>query len=373
MKYIKTFDSYRADNHINEELFGGVFNFLKNMWVRALDDIKKLGEKPTMEELDNWIEKNSFNTNSPNYLFKSLMGEFKKKPDSTDQSCLDLISNILDPETGILGKTGLSGFYDNLLKAFGKNLAPLETIKYYFTTARNKAIKDYKYAGGPDGGKIDQKKIIKTLEDTTHLPEFKKVLIPIKNDPKKMKDATIAWVEKTLIPRLLKYIQEIKPEEVTAYLKSKNIVSDDGSGSDYKMGDTVIYLTNKGKGENFEENEWTKITDDEKKNTEEGKMKELVNSQVIGIKKISKIDGDKVSFVDANFTKKVEDILMKVEGGEVRSEEAKKAAEELGKIKDDPEKMTKVANYATLLQNDAEKAKVDQIEQIIGGGNEEAK
>jgi hypothetical protein len=35
------------------------------------------------------------------------------------------------------------------MKVFGKNLGPLNTIKYYFSTARNKAIVDYKYAGGP--------------------------------------------------------------------------------------------------------------------------------------------------------------------------------------------------------------------------------
>jgi hypothetical protein len=29
------------------------------------------------------------------------------------------------------------------MKVFGKNLGPLNTIKYYFSTARNKAIVDY--------------------------------------------------------------------------------------------------------------------------------------------------------------------------------------------------------------------------------------
>jgi hypothetical protein len=347
------------------------------MWNKAVEDIKKLGEKPTMKDLDSWIEKNSFNTSSPSYLFKSVMNEFKKKDSNAENfssdTCLDLITNILDPDLGILGKQGLQPLYDNLLKAFGKNLAPLETIRYYFQTCRNKAITDYKYAGGPEGGKVDPKKVIKELDNTTHLPDFKKVLIPIKEDKKKMKEATISWVEKTLIPRLLKYIQEIKPEEVAAYLKTKNIVSDDGSGSDYKMGDTVIYVTNKGKGENFEENEWTKITDDEKKNIEDGKMKELINKQIIAKKKISKIDGDKVSFVDANFTKNVKDILMKVEGDETRSEEAKKAAEALGKIKDNPEDMNQITDFATMLNDDSKKTQVEEIKKIMGGGNEEAK
>jgi hypothetical protein len=62
-----------------------------------------------------------------------------------------------------------------------KNLGPLNTIKYYFSTARNKAIVDYRYAGGPIADaktlypNVDPK-IIKTLENKTHLPDLKLLL-----------------------------------------------------------------------------------------------------------------------------------------------------------------------------------------------------
>jgi hypothetical protein len=53
MKYIKTFESYKSkrDEPVNEELFGGILTS-KNMWNRRLMKLKKLGEKPTMEQLD---------------------------------------------------------------------------------------------------------------------------------------------------------------------------------------------------------------------------------------------------------------------------------------------------------------------------------
>jgi hypothetical protein len=80
------------------------------------------------------------------------------------------VGSIIDPNTGALGKQALSPLYDSLMKVFGKNLGPLNTIKYYFSTARNKAIVDYRYAGGPIADaktlypNVDPK-IIKTLEN----------------------------------------------------------------------------------------------------------------------------------------------------------------------------------------------------------------
>ena len=52
----------------------------------------------------------------------------------------------------------------------------------------------------------------------------------------------------------------------------------------------------------------------------------------------------------------------------VAGENAKKAADALGKIKADEEKMGKVATYAEFIQNDANKDKIGEIEKIIGGG-----
>jgi hypothetical protein len=129
---------------------------------------------------------------------------------------------------------------------------------------------------------------------------------------------------------------------------------------EFKEGEQVVYKRDK-----FNEEEWKKLTDDDKKKPEEGKMKELQDKEMIGIKKISKVDGDNISFEDSNFTKTKGDILMNV-GGD-KNEESKKAAESLGKIKDDADKMKVVASLADMLQDDAKKDQVEQIKKIIGG------
>lgn len=366
MKYVRTFESFRnkKEDPINEEFLGGLLNFFKKMWNDATAELKKLGEDPKPEQLDEWIENNIFNSSSKTYLFKSVMDEFKKKTEANNEDCLTLVDSILDPETGALGTQGLQPLYDSLMKTFGKNLAPIETIKFYFQTSRNRAIKDYKYAGGPDlkigeDAKIDPNAKKMDLKDTSHLPDLKKVLEAAGDDNKKKLQDTTGWVEKNLLPRLSKYIQEIKPEEVTKYLDSKGIKQKEGIG-ELKEGDDVVYKRDK-----FNEEEWNKVTEDDKKKTDEGPMKDLQNKGMIGIKKISAINGEEISFEGSEFKKTKDDILMKVMTDQ--NEESKKAAESLGKIKDDADKMKTVADLADMLQDDAKKDQVEQIKKIITG------
>lgn len=363
MKYVRSFESYRNSKKlepINEELFGGILNFFKNLWNKASEEIKKsLGENPSIDKLEDWIDKNPLNPTDDSYLFKGLLDEFRKKPEANDEDCLNLVSNILDPETGSLGKQGLQPLYDSLLKTFGKNLAPLNIIQFLFENIRNRAIKDYKYAGGPDAGKVDPKKINKDVKDTTHLPDFKKILIAA-TDPKKKKEAALNWVEKTLVPRLDKYLSEVKDEDLEKYLQSKNIeVPTDAA--DFKVGDTVVY-----KREKFNQEEWDKLTDDDKKKPEEGKMKELQADQ-IGIKKISKIEGDKVSFEGADFTKTISDLLMKSEV--VKAEGQEDLVKTLGEVKSkNPDAIKKLGDIADLYKDpEANKDKIAEIEKQLGG------
>jgi len=359
MKYLKTYESYRNTEPVNEELIGKLFDFLKNMWGRALEDIKKLGQNPTMEQLDKWLEENTFNRNSNNYLFKSIMDEFKKEATTNTERCLDLVGSILDPVTGQLGEQGLQPFYDGLLKVFGKNLAPIETIKYYFITCRNRAIKDYKYAGGPDAGKVDQDKINKDINDKTHLPDFKNLLKGANGDEKKMKDITIKWVEGTLIPRIIKYIQEIKKEDIDEYLKSKNIKTE--VATEYKVGDTVIY-----KRRDFNQTAWDAISDDEKKKTNEGKVKDLVDKEQIGILKITKIEGNNVTFkgTQGDINKTLDDILIKVDGAVEGQEDLVNTLKDI-KTKN-PEAIQKIGDVSKLYEDpQVNKTKIEEIEKII--------
>ena len=129
---------------------------------------------------------------------------------------------------------------------------------------------------------------------------------------------------------------------------------------EYKISDNVIY-----KREKFNEESWKKITDDDKKKPNEGPMKDLQDKEEIGIKKISKIEGDKVSFEDADFTKTMADILGKIEGQVEGEEDLQK---KLGEMKSKPEELKKVSSYVDFIGKEENKSKVEEIEKIISDG-----
>ena len=117
------------------------------------------------------------------------------------------------------------------------------------------------------------------------------------------------------------------------------------------------------------QDEWDKITDDEKKKPNEGKMKFLFDQEIVGMKKISKIEGDKISFEDADFTKTMADILMKTE--EVKAEGQEDLVKKLGDLKTKkPEDIKKVGSFVDFISDEANKDKVAEIEKIMGAGAE---
>ena len=190
MKYVKSFESHKNSKKqepVNEELLGGVINFFKNLWNKAVAELEKLGDKPKQEDITNWISKNTLNPADDSYMFKQQMDDFKKKPEANDQDCLTLVDGILNPETGALGKQGLQPMMDTLNKKYppkqGETMhwIPADT-QYVFQVVRNKAIVQYKFAGGPADGKVDPKKINVDLKDVIHLPEFKKLKKLVKGD-----------------------------------------------------------------------------------------------------------------------------------------------------------------------------------------------
>ncbi len=312
MNYVRKFESfrnYKGLQPINEELLAGVLNFFKNLWNKATEELKKLGENPTIDKVEDWVDKNPMNPTDDTYIFKGVIDEFNKLPEANEQNCLDLIKNILDPETGALGKQGMQPLYDNIIKAFGNDSPTIDIIRFIMETIRNRAIKDYKYAGGPDlkvvpkvEAKVDQKKIILDMKDTTHLPDFKKVILTAAQDNKKRKQLALDWVNKTLVPRLDKYLTEIKDDELNKYLEDLGKEAPEaGPEGGYKPGDSVIYKRDK-----FNEDEWKKVTDQDKLKPNEGIMKDLQDKEMIGIKKVKDINGDVVSFEDADFKKKTD-------------------------------------------------------------------
>ena len=131
-------------------------------------------------------------------------------------------------------------------------------------------------------------------------------------------------------------------------------LSGGSTGGDYKEGDSVIYLLKGKRKEDY----------DEKKKPEDQK-------DVVGVKKIEKIDGDKITFLDKDGKPTIIKTKLEIIGKSEdvpAGENAKKVADSLGKIKADEEKMGKVATFADFIQNDANKDKLAEIEKILTGG-----
>jgi len=453
MKHIRTYGQFRSSEPVNEELLGGLINFFKNMWGKAMEELKSLGSNPSVKAIKNWVKNNPFNASDNNYMFKSVIENFNKIPETgiNELACLNLVQDIIDPEKGVIGKQGLQPLYDSLKKEYKDNLAPVTIVEYLMMTIRNGAIKQYKYAGGPDGGKVDPKKIITDMKDVTHLPEFKKLLVG--KQPAAMKKIAADWCQKTLIPGLVKALDAIKEEDVNKYLEGKDIEVPEEA--DYKEGDTLIYLlkdkkkedwdkltdeekknvtetgvpkdnavdvvgvkkvekiegegkdakfTFKGsdgndivktaeeiigkaeggeeggeykagdsviyKRDKWEDNKgqeaWDKMSDDEKKNPNEGKLKELIDDQSVGIKTIKTVEKDFVRFTDVDWIKNNDEILGKVEG---KVEGQEDLVKKLGDMKSkNPENIKKVASFVDFLSDEKNKDKIDDIEKIIGAG-----
>jgi hypothetical protein len=384
MKHLRGYEKFKESrkisenlNPVNEEILGKLFGGLKELfgkvWDQAVAGMKKeLGKNPEPEKIKGYLDQNILDPNKPTFVFKSVVGKdspFFKAPTANDQSCLELIGKMLDPVSGGLGsgpEGGLQQLYDDLLKNFGKETPTLDIVKYYLETIRNRAIKDYKYAKGPDlkVGKpavINPKDINFTLADLTHLPDLKKILTTAK-DEKAKRQVTLDWVNKTFLVRLDKYLSEIKNEDVDKYIESVGKeVPEAGPEGGYKAGDTVIYKRGK-----FNDDEWKKITDEEKKKPEEGKMKDLQDKEMIGIKKVKEIKGEDVSFEDADFTKKTSDLLGKVEA---KAEGQDDLVTTLKDVKTkNPEAIKKLDNIAKIYQEpDKNKDKIAEIDKLIGG------
>ncbi len=120
----------------------------------------------------------------------------------------------------------------------------------------------------------------------------------------------------------------------------------------------VIYLLKGKKKEEYDKN---------KKPEEQG--------DVVGVKPINSVNDknapDSVVFLDKDGKPTIKKSYAEIIGAAEAApagENAKKVADSLGKIKADEEKMGKVAKFAEFIQNDANKAKVEEIEKILGGG-----
>jgi hypothetical protein len=355
MKFIRTYESFKSskkEKSLNEEFLGGMFgNLFKK--IKGYIDKTKGGKEveDIYQKYRNTIEediKKQANINLQLDANKQAEAEKNVKPedaakisteDSTEEEKKESLSNysytekIFEAEEKIspdLLKTK-KGLIDQIIK---KNtdlaLQEMEDIlKKYGGKSANPALASI----------INSKK--SQLEIDVLVSQMRE--LENASDDKDSQDEAA---------RLKKEIDEkskISEQELEKGMEVKPV--------EYNDGDEVVYLK-----QDKTIDQWNSLSDEDKKNPSEGKA-----SEVVSVGKIQKKDGDNftIEYGDEGKTtdKTSSEIISKNQVD--KNEEAKKAAESLGKIKDDADKMKTVAELADMLQDDSKKDKVEEIKKII--------
>ena len=375
LKYIKEYNTFvKETNNVNEGIIGNLINLFKKMFDSISKDLESLGANPDIDKVKNYLTTNPFASNGKSFLFRQLLSDFQKKPTVNQQDCLDLIKNCIDPKVGVLGINNLNTMVNDLSKEYGDNKALPITIQYMFETVRNATITKFKYAGGPNDGNTDDKKITVDLKDMNHLPDLKKILTNANNDSKKMQQGTLDFFNKTMLPYMVSVFGTITSDGIDKYLKSKNIeMPKNGVNYDIlkdameKKSKIVYLLKDKTK------DDYNKLSDDAKKAPETNEDAR----QVVGVKELADIDSKKndneVIFNDRDGKPtiiKTYDQLIGVAPQEQQggNDEDLQNIENTLKEKPDLAKNTKA--FIDFVSNDANKDKLDDLYKMIGNGGE---
>lgn len=357
---IKKFSEYQS---INEEFIGGLikgalgklFNVFAAPFKDLANDIKKMFKEDDLGTIKDIIMTNF------NQAIDSAQKEIPKvteegaitdiMPKMIDQ-LVQLANNIEKDVTQGLGKEKTKSFTDaakavilgnkeakwpGLVGALDPN-NPIALkfnggikINYKFNkVAYDKALTDAGAKGGANVLKAKKDAAIKFLDDL-------------------QKDVA-GYIEKELTDDELKdiYSKAGGPggEDEMTYDKLKEL---------FDKKTPVIYLLKDKKKEEY----------DPKKKPEEQAM-------IVGVKPIEALNDqnkpDSVVFLDKDGKPTIKKSYADIIGpGVAAGENAKKAAEVLGKIKQDEEKMGKVVKFAEFMQDDKNKDKVAEIEKMMGG------
>lgn len=403
MKYIKKYESFKNQNSepVNEEFLGKLIGGIKNLFKKAQERINKTKGGKEVE-----VIYQKYLTMITTELAKTAQidlnvaaaskGDLPAAPGATTNDAnAKLAVDTLKKKKAIMDqivqkiKANALKEMDAVLTKFG-GAAANPQLKIVIDSKKDQFEMDYLNAQIAYLDKAGDKTMIATISKERDALSKK-----IEDDFKEFDGAkAVTYAVGDEVIYLLKdkkpeeYDKTKKPEDQKAIVGVHKIAEIDGDNftlededgnptikktgkeimgkvegskpaEEYKISDNVIYKRGK-----FNEESWKKITDDDKKKPNEGPMKDLQDKEEIGIKKISKIEGDKVSFEDADFTKTMADILGKVEGeGE---EDLQHFFDEIESgLKDKPEELKKVAKYVDFMSDEKNKAKAKEIEKII--------
>lgn len=191
-----------------------------------------------------------------------------------------------------------------------------------------------------------------------------------KKDKKPEEQKSVVGVHKIVKIEGDKFTLEDEDGKPTIIKNATEIMGKSGESAEavaYKEGDSVMY-----KRDNWEKNKaeevWKKLSDDEKKKPDEGKLKELIDNQSIGIKTIKTVEKDFVRFTDVDWVKDNDELLGIVE---VKPEGQEDLVKKLGDMKTKkPDDIKKVSNYVDFISDEKNKDKVAEIDKLMGGDEE---
>lgn len=339
MKYIKTFESYS----INEGIFGSIGKLFGNFFKKIKQDINKIAGGEDVEVI------------YQKYL-QSITDQLSK------QANVEL--NLMAANASAEGKTQAtteSKIYEEAPEYSEKDAKmSVETLKKKKTLI-DQIVKKYK-----DLAFKEMTNVLNKYGGASKNPQLE-VIINAKKDQFDLDvlNAQIAYLEqsgdKTMIPSITKDRDAIAKKIAQDFKGFENI-----KAIEYVVGDNVVY-----KRKDFDEERWNELTPEDKKTTDSGRMKVMIDKGMIDVKPINKIDNDTITFLDKDnnpFDKNINDILLKVEVDKANPvDKQKELSTSLNDIKQDPIKIDKVLSYANFVKDDANKDKLDEIDKIIKG------
>jgi hypothetical protein len=357
MKFIKTYESFKSHkkvNSINEEFLGGLFG---NLFKKLKDTINKTKGGKEVEEIyqkyrsaiENDIKKQA---NITLQLDQIKQAEQAKKDatkpevkpedsetqgDSSETQGEDKKESLFSLETEKIFENE-EKISEDLLK---KKRGLIDQIVKKNTDLALQEMEDILKKYGGKSANPALAAIISSKKSQFEIDVLTSQINALESsgDTKSSKDMEKIRDEKA----------KASEQQLEAGLNVKPV--------EYNDGDEVIYLK-----QDKTIDQWNSLSDEDKKNPAEGKA-----SEVVAVGKIQKKDGDNftIEYGDEGKTtdKTSNEIVSKNQVD--KNEEAKKAAESLGKIKDDSEKMKTVADLADMLQDDSKKDKVEEIKKIM--------
>jgi len=407
MKYIKRYESFKNDEQVNEEFLGKLIGGIKNLIKKGQERINKTKGGKEIE-----VIYQKYLTMITSELAKTAQIDLNiaaaSKGDmpaaqgaTTNDANAKLAAETLKKKKAIMDQivkkikaTALKEM-DGVLKKFG-GAAANPQLNLLIDAKKDQFEMDYLNAQIAYLDKAGDKTMVATIskerdalskkieDDFKEFDTAKAVTYAVGDEViYLLKDKTPEQYDKTKKPEDQKdivgvhkiaeldgdnFTLEDENGKPTIKKTGKEIMGKSGESTEavvYKAGDSVMY-----KRDNWEKNKaeevWKNLSDDEKKKPNEGKLKELIDNESIGIKTIKTVEKDFVRFADVDWVKDNDELLGIVDA---KPEGQEDLAKKLGDMKTKkPEDIKKVASYVDFMSDEKNADKVAEIEKIIGEG-----